>query len=554
MSTLRSVPFALLFALCTCTLAQEPANPKKADEARGKDTKDQKAPVQPPPPPGTILQPGEHPIDLATALSLAGVQNPELLLARERVTEAAALRMLAAAQALPNLNVGTNYDMHRGVLQQSSGNILNVRRDALYLGLGASAVGAGTVNIPGLQYNLNVGAAWFDYLRTRQNLARASAATRTASNDVLLRVCLAYSELLRGSARLAVAVQNRREAAEIARITAVYARAGEGRQADADRAEVELRKRDADQTQAEADILIASARLAQLLNLDPSVRLRPLDPYVVPIPIVPDPLPLPELLAIALVERPEMAERRAEILETIYALSSAKLLPFSPNVILGFSSGDFGGGSNLISTPPGFVGSNGQLQTGPRFGDFGGRVDFDAVMYWTAQNLGVGNCAQIRIAASRNRQADLRRVETLNRIRVEVAEALARVASRFLQIDTTARAIQASQEAYEADLKRIKQREGLPIELLDSLRLLGRSRYEHLDAIVDYNEAQFRLYVAIGQPAADVLVRPVRGGSCPLPPPSFPARPASTPPAEELAPAPRPLFPARPEPGEGGKQ
>src|SRR5579883_1634483 len=123
------------------------------------------------PPPGTILRDGELPIDLGTALRLAGVQNPELLLARERITEATAVRQLAAAQILPNINVGTNYDLHRGPLQQSNGNILTVHRDALYFGLGANAVAAGTVNIPGLYYNLNVGEAWFGALQTRQLVA-----------------------------------------------------------------------------------------------------------------------------------------------------------------------------------------------------------------------------------------------------------------------------------------------------------------------------------------------------------------------------------------------
>lgn len=60
------------------------------------------------------LKEGESFIDLPTALRLAGVQNPDILFARERVTEALAIRQLAAAQALPNINVGLNYNLHRG--------------------------------------------------------------------------------------------------------------------------------------------------------------------------------------------------------------------------------------------------------------------------------------------------------------------------------------------------------------------------------------------------------------------------------------------------------
>src|SRR5262249_52374153 len=78
---------------------------------------------QPQSPPPTLPQLAGpmNPIDLATALRLGGVQNPEILRARERVTEATAMMQLAAAQLLPNFNVGTNYDLHRGPLQQSNG-------------------------------------------------------------------------------------------------------------------------------------------------------------------------------------------------------------------------------------------------------------------------------------------------------------------------------------------------------------------------------------------------------------------------------------------------
>src|SRR5262249_35878820 len=86
-------------------------------------------------------------IDLAAALKLAGVENPEILIARQRVVYAVAVRQFAAAQILPTLNAGMNYDAHTGPVQQSNGNILKVNRSALYIGAGANAVAAGTVSI-----------------------------------------------------------------------------------------------------------------------------------------------------------------------------------------------------------------------------------------------------------------------------------------------------------------------------------------------------------------------------------------------------------------------
>lgn len=522
--------------LCLAPAAVAQPKPEKADAKPAATAVD--------PPPGTILGPDELPIDLGTALRLAGVENPELLLARARVTEAAALKQLAAAQVLPNLNAGLNYDLHRGPLQQSNGNILTVNREAMYYGLGANAVAAGTVNTPGLNYNLNVGTAWFGALQARQVLAQRTAAARAVENDTLLRVCLAYTELLRADGRRAVAATNRAEGAELARLTAAYARTGQGRKADADRAAVEVRRRDADLIQAEADTLTASARLAQLLNLDPSTRLRPVDGWVVPAPIVPDPVPLQDLLAVALLQRPELAERRAAIQEAIYLLSGAKLLPFSPNVILGFSTGGFGGGSNLISQPSGFIAGNGQVQVGPRFGSFDNRVDFDAVGYWTLRNLGVGNVALVRQADSVLRQARFRELEVLNRVRAEVAEAQARTRAKFAQIDTAERAVRASTEAFREDSLRIRGEQGLPIEAVDSLRLLGRSRYEYLDAIIDYNRAQFQLFVALGQPPAAALARPIPAGL--VPPPGAPPIPPVT--ATSATPAKRSPLPELPEP------
>ena len=91
-------------------------------------------PVSPP----TILRPEVQPIDLDTALRLAGVQNPELNVARQRVLEAVAVRQLAAARFLPSINPGMNYDTHSGNLQQSNGNILSVNRSAVYVGAGAT--------------------------------------------------------------------------------------------------------------------------------------------------------------------------------------------------------------------------------------------------------------------------------------------------------------------------------------------------------------------------------------------------------------------------------
>src|SRR5262249_36765761 len=157
-----------------------------------------------------------------------------ILIARQRVLIAVALAQYAAAQLLPSLNLGTNYDAHVGPLQQSSGNILRVDRTALYVGAGANAVAAGTVNIPGLVYNLNISQSIFNCLIANKEVERREFASVAVQNEMFRQVATAYTELLRMEGRRSIAQQTYDEAAEVARTSAVMARAGQIAQADAD--------------------------------------------------------------------------------------------------------------------------------------------------------------------------------------------------------------------------------------------------------------------------------------------------------------------------------
>jgi len=470
------------------------------------------------------------PIDLFSAFRLVGEQNPQVLIAQQRVIESLALRQLAAAQFLPNLNAGSSVDSHRGVLQRSSGPILQVNRDSLYAGAGAFAVGAGTPNIPGVVLTGNIAVWIYDFLVAEQEVDRRSFVSDTVAQDTLLAAAVGYVELLRAEELHKIAEQTRDDAREVARLTANYLQAGEGRKADADRAATEFYRREALVIQAAADIGAASAQLARVLHLDPLLRLHPVDEHVLPKSIVPEPITLPELLAIALLNRPELKERHAAICQALARLDQAHWLPFSPTVILDFSAGSFGGGSSIVDQP---VGSGTNALGDPRFGLFDPRQDFDAAAYWTVLNLGVGNKALIDAARSRLRSANLEEVVVLDRIRAEVASAYARTHARYAQIRIGELAIQSALEGFQEDMRRIISHEGLPLELINSLRLLAGSRVQYLNAILDYNRAQFELYVAIGKPPADVLIRPVTGFQ------SIPAeaQPQEVPPQPPPAPA-----------------
>lgn len=412
-----------------------------------------------------------------------------------------------AAQILPNLNIGSNFDLHTGALQQASGNILQVRRSALYVGAGANAVAAGSVGIPGLQYNLNLSESIYDYLISRRLTEASQFASQAVENKMLLQVALAYTALLRAEGDRSIAILTRNDANEVARLTGAYAKTGEGRQADADRAATELARREEDVAEADVEVGRASRRLCELLNLDMTLNLRTVESQVVPQPIVPNRVPMPELLAVALFQRPELNARRSEISAAMLELDSAKLLPFSPTMMVGFSGGEFGGGSDLVasSNQPRF----GAPLNQPQFGEFKGRTDMDVVLFWSLRNLGVGNKAIIDAAAARLQIRDFEQLAELDHVRQEVSDAFSRAHARFAEIEKHARGVKSGGAALIEDLTRVKAREGLPIEVLDSLRQLDRARRDYLASIIAYNQAQFELYVSLGAPPADTLARPV---------------------------------------------
>ncbi|MEO1128873.1 MAG: hypothetical protein AAFX05_04095, partial [Planctomycetota bacterium] len=94
-------------------------------------------------------------------------------------------------------------------------------------------------------------------------------------------------ELLAAEQRLAVARETGANTEELVRVTTAFAESGQGNQADADRADTELSLRRNELAREQESVAVASARLAEVLSLDAALRLRPLEPTLVPIELVP---------------------------------------------------------------------------------------------------------------------------------------------------------------------------------------------------------------------------------------------------------------------------
>ena len=448
----------------------------------------------------------EFAVDLSSALRLAEAENPAIAAARQRVGEAAALLQQARVLMLPSLNMGTNYHLHRGELQRSSGAMINLRQQAFYIGGGAEAVAANPVQIPAVSILSPLTDAIFEPLAARQVVSTARADAVATANEVLLEVSQLFFELTATEGFLRVRRETADDGAEVARLTRAYADAGQGRDADAHRAATELDLIGVEVRKAEEEAAVASARLAHRLHLDQAVRLRPLGKDDRTTTLIDPTVPLPDLIRTAMANRPEVRARTAAIEAAERRVSRERCRPLLPTVFLGFGGGAFGGGGN---------------QVGNGINDMGGRTDFDVAVYWTALNFGMGNRALIRRQVAARSVAEGERARAVAMVRAETAAAFAGVEASRRRLDVTTIRLESARKGFHEDLTRIRNTVSRPIEVVNSLQFLNDARIARIRAVADYNQAEYRLFVSLGSPPP-ILGPAGDPASAPIAPPPLP--------------------------------
>jgi outer membrane protein TolC len=423
-------------------------------------------------------------IDLESAFRLAQGTNPTIGLADEVVQANLAERMLARSLLFPTLNVGATLSMHQGSLLSGRGVVQDVNRESLYFGSGADVRGAGTVAVPGVYVVSNLSDAVFAPRVADQKVTSSRFDAAATRNNVLLDVSKAYLGLVGAETRLLALRQSESEFTEVARLTLNFAAKGIGKDADAQRANSELALLQSNAQAAEEDVIAWATELSRWLSADPSIRLRP-EPGTPPlIQLVDERIALESLIDTALASRPEIAARGADVALFETRLRQERVRPLLPTIAVGFSAGDFGGGSN---------------QVGYRFSHFSGRTDFDVLAVWTLQNFGVGNRAVQNKVRAEIGQAEAYRAAMIDQVRREVAEALAQTNTSRQQMEIARRRVQTAEKAYRQDLERNKDPKlGRVIEVLNSANLLATARQDLVLSMVGYSQAQFQLFVALG--------------------------------------------------------
>jgi outer membrane protein TolC len=470
----------------------------RAGPAESPVERDTGATPAPPPrlPVDTTLIPGRlvEPIDLANALRLGGARLIDIAVARQQINRALALLGQARSLWLPSLFYGPTWYRADGQVQTVNGPVETVDRSSLFVGGTAALANSFPAPSPGTGYpplnslsgTLRLSDAIFEPMAARRLVNANRAGLRTASNDALLQVAEAYFDLQAATGQLAIAREASANAAELSKITGSFAQLGQGLEADHRRALAELKQRRRQVQQVGGQLLASSANLVRLLVLEPGVVMAPVEPPETIIRLIPDDVPLEDLVVQGMRARPELANAQELVEAARIRLKQARLRPFVPSLAVSESGGGFGGGA------------------GSFFGNFGGRNDVAASLFWDLRGLGFMDCAIMRQRAAEHETARLEKIRVQAQVIADVSASYDVRQAANRQIEDARETLVEAIDSLQLNFLNIRQgaelpRATRPIEVLQPIQALAQARLDYLDAVLTYNRSQFRLKRAVGQ-------------------------------------------------------
>jgi len=429
-------------------------------------------------------------LNLPTALAMVGGDHPAVGFAQWRVQEAYAQLAQAEVLWLPSIQAGFSVHRHDGNYQASDGTIVDVNRNSFQYGLGAGANGAGTTPRPGLVAQFHLADAIFQPEIAQKTAWARGHAANAVLNEQLYTVASAYMELVNAHQDARIFEETQSRITELTKITRDFAEAGEGLKADADRMQTESILAENSMVGSRERIAISSARLARAISMDGACEISPMELTAIPIELVPIDVDKGALISSGLATRPELKESQALVAAACEAYRREKYSPFVPSVLLGFSTSEFGGG------------------LGNGANNFDNRYDFDAMVTWEIRNLGFGERNARDLTSARIQQAKYQKLRVMDDIAMEISEAYSQAQFRREQMHITQGAIQSAEDSYKLNLSRIRDGQGLPLEVLQSVQALESARRAYLQSVIDYNQAQFRLQWALGWPVSTPIQQP----------------------------------------------
>src|SRR5262249_9079282 len=202
--------------------------------------------------------------------------------------------------------------------------------------------------------------------------------------------------------------------------------------------------------------------------------------------LIPDDVPLEDLVAQGMKARPELANAQELVEAARLRLKQARLRPFVPSLALAEAGGGFGGGPGAF------------------FGNFGSRNAVAASLFGDLRGLGMRDCGIMRQRAAEHETARLEKIRAQAQVIADVSATYDVRQAANRQIEEARQTLVEAIDSLQLNSLNIRQGAELPhatrpIEVLQPIQALAEARLDYLDAVITYNRAQFRLKRAIGE-------------------------------------------------------
>jgi outer membrane protein TolC len=232
--------------------------------------------------------------------------------------------------------------------------------------------------------------------------------------------------------------------------------------------------------QALAAQRLAAAGLAEVLRLDPKIVLKANETELLPLSIVDAGSSVEPLVQKALAARPEVHAAQARVAASQDAKDGAVLGPLIPWVGATAFLGGLGGGRAGVP------------------GAFGGSRDYSLAIGWRIGPGGLFDSGRIQASRARLEGARLEAEKARQRVAREVVEAWTRVRSFADQIAAAREGLTAAEETLRLSQERKEFGIAAVLERILAEQDLTRARNDHVNAVAEYNKAQYGLARAVG--------------------------------------------------------
>jgi outer membrane protein TolC len=402
-------------------------------------------------------------LDIPTLLRLIDDNSIELALAKNHVVQSRWGLAESMTHLLPSGSMFNYYERYRGSDIFIGQTPFPSNRDTYQTKYMAS-------------YSVQLGGKdLFDIKSSWHGLNRVKKMEQQTYKQVILELLTQYFAYLRDISAIRVAKETVRQAEVQVRLSESRYRAGFTTKLDVTQAQGLLAEKQGELVRAESQKMATEYGLASMLKLAVGVRLKPVDNTLKPIQLIDSTIKLPQLLQMAMANRPDVKAMVESINEarSRYASTRAQLLPTV--TVSGFKRR---------------VGPQNQLQPSHEV--------FASISY-DARYMGLELLSQLGQEKARVKEMMLQKEKQLYDIQRELSESYLSSNLFQEQIKINEQKVKVAEESFRVARHRRMSGTGISLDVVQAEKDLSEARQEYYTVVMNYNIAQLKLLFQTGQ-------------------------------------------------------